>query len=125
MVMPLIHHTLPAVVATGVTARVAEKAIGSTRAKARRKPVKRRVPVVATKRKRVVKTLPRRRPVTTRRVTTKLPPGKWVQLSREELVHLVGKVKADKVKVGAGKAVKIGMYDKAVYINGKYYLNIS
>jgi len=40
-------------------------------------------------------------------------------------VHAVGKAKADKVKAGASKAVKVGMYDVAIYVNGKYYLKIS
>lgn len=120
MVMPLLHHTLPTVATIGVTGEVAKKVTGKTK--------KRKVKIVAKKRKptKPIKQKPKAKVTTTRSKATKsaLSKGKWAQLSRQELVHIIGKGKADKVKAANGKAVKIGMYDKAIYINGKYYLSI-
>lgn len=62
---------------------------------------------------------------TVTRKGAKLPKGKWIQLSRHELVDAAGVTKANRVKAGAGKLVKIGMYDKAVYVDGKYYLSLN
>jgi hypothetical protein len=125
MVMPIIRHTLPKVVAIGGVAHVTEKAIATTKRKRTTKPIpKKRKATLPIKRK-AKKQKPVARVKTRNKIAkTKLPPGKWAQLSREELVHVIGKVKADKVKAANGKAVKVGMYDRAIYINGKYYLKV-
>lgn len=122
----LMTQTLPTIIGMGVVSKTAETMFGKggkRRATARRRPtVARRAPKVKVK----TRIVPKRRATVYRPTgSPKLPRGNWVQVSRGELVRSIGRDKTVAVMGANGRPIKVGMYDKAGYINGKYYLSIS
>lgn len=127
----MVYHTteqilglVPVAAAAGIATRTLRGSLGpsGTRKRraavpTRRKPVARRKRVVARKR-----TVARPKAVTRKRRVSAAPPGHWNELSWSELVRLVGSKKAQAIKGKPGAVVKVGLYDKFVYFNGKYYI---